>query len=34
MAASAERLIFAHEKQPWLPAAMRKPKPYLSKIAW
>jgi hypothetical protein len=34
MAASAERLIFAHEEQPWLPAVMAKPKPNLSKIAW
>jgi hypothetical protein len=34
MAAGAERLIFAREQQPWLPAAMAKPHAYLSKIAW
>ena len=34
LVAGAERLIFAHEQQPWLPAAMAKPHPYLSKIAW
>lgn len=34
MAASAERLIFSHEQQPWLPAVMSKSKPYLSRINW
>src|SRR5262249_1445549 len=34
MAASAERLIFAHEPQPWLFKTMRKARPYLSRIGW
>ena len=34
LAAGAERLIFAREQQPWLPAAMSKRRAYLSKIAW
>lgn len=34
MVASAERLVFCHEKQPWLPAMIGKSKPYLSRISW
>lgn len=34
MAASAERLIFAHEPQPWLVTTMEKPRPYLSRVGW
>jgi hypothetical protein len=34
LVAGAERLIFAREQQPWLPAVMAKPQPCLSRIAW
>ncbi len=32
--ASAERLLFADKQQPWLPALMKKSRPYLSRIIW
>jgi len=34
MVASAERLIFAHQPQPWLVNTMKKPRPFLSRIGW
>lgn len=34
MAASAERFVFSAEPQLWLTEAIRKPKPYLSRINW
>lgn len=34
MVAGAERLIFSHEPQPWIEEAIKKSRPYLSRIGW